>query len=407
MKITRLIKKYKLPITITSIIIILLIGVGIGLYFLLLKKEPNKKELISNNHALQFNNVSKKNIWIIFSMNDDNINEINNNWLFYNNNELVTGTYIANNSMLYFGPIQPFKKFSAKYKLDGVPKWTSGKCSILPISPPKDISVGGLTALEWTFNDSGTLNPDISALDGINIKVDMELIGNETCKNADGNGKYYRKCMLENIYDSKYNKFKKTKVPHIQIPSIMRIEYDEKTKHYRGTDGIDGPLSKCGINDNCVECPTGHDPCACPTGPPCIKDPEYAVKGLRAECYYTTNHDKWGCYKWWSDPNNELAQEWLELFKEGSGCSNTYRWVYDETKLQNYDPKKHKDKILWDKKNEPDIWDESIAFKCSQGILPVSECDGYIVKNESEVNINCDKTTPTTKLIFNIYDILI
>ena len=84
MKITRLIKKYKLPITITSIIIILLIGLGIGLYFLLLKKEPNKKELISNNHALQFNNVSNKNIWIIFSMNDDNRNEVNNDWLFYN-----------------------------------------------------------------------------------------------------------------------------------------------------------------------------------------------------------------------------------------------------------------------------------------------------------------------------------
>lgn len=363
----------------------------------------NKK--IVTNDTLQFNNLSNKDVWIVFTLTGDNAEIIKQYWTFKIDDSIAQGKLVTNGTHLYYGPIKPGSSLYSNYSKEGIPNWISGKCSVLPIEPPENVDMKGLTSLEWTFNDTGTLNPDISALDGINIKVDMELVGNTTCTNPDKSGKFHRQCMLD-IHDTKYDEYRKKANPNINIPSIMRMEYpnNKETIKYRGKDGENGEISKCGTeNGNCVECATGHDKCACPGGPPCVDDPEFAKKGLKARCYYESNLDKWGCYKWWNDPTNPVSSKWLDIFKKEGGCPNSYRWVYDETTLQNYDPKKHANMKLWD---EVGKWEDSVAYKCSQGELSGSVCDGYIVKNKSEVNINCDRTTRDTKLIFNIYDIL-
>ena len=61
MKIISFIKKHKIPITIISIVIILLIGISISLYFLLVEDDKDK-EILPNNHTLQFNIEQIKNI---------------------------------------------------------------------------------------------------------------------------------------------------------------------------------------------------------------------------------------------------------------------------------------------------------------------------------------------------------
>jgi len=400
-------KNKLLYIGVIAVVFFVIIGIIYLFYNIAsdIKHKIVSQQKIVTNDTLQFNNLSNKDAWFVFTLTGDNRGVVENDWTFKINDSIADKKYNVDKSMLYFGPIHPGDTLYSNYNKDDIPNWIAGKCCVVPIEPPPDLSVKGLTALEWTFNNTGTLNPDISALDGVNIQVDMELVGNPTCVNPNESGKFHRQCILD-LYDSKYDDMKSQAIPHINIPSIMRVEYpnNQDTIKYRGTDGVDGDISKCGINDNCVECPTGHDKCACPGGPPCVKDPEYDKLGLRARCYYESNRDKWGCYKWWNDPTNPDAKKWLDIFKKDGGCPNSYRWVYDETTLQNYDPIKHANMKLWD---EVGKWEDSVAYRCSQGELSGAICDGYIVPNESEVNINCQNTTKDTKLIFNIYDILI
>ena len=353
----------------------------------------------NNNNNVQIKNVSNQGIYIVFTKGPGNYwDELISNWDFYKDNTVITGTKIgANDSMMYFGPIQNNSIFSCKYNKHGIPKWESGKCCIISIAPSSDFDAAGLTALEWTFNPGGNFNPDLSALEGINIKADMEVLHGNGCDTTD------KKICKINFNDPKVTKYIKTTNG---IKRITRPEWDPNTDwQYAGyNDKNKQEQSPCGLTSkdkqDCIKCPFANDPCTGVTKEVTLND-----------CYPRSISAKWGCYKWWANPKNQKAQDWLDIYKTGEGCKDSYRWVFDETGI--YLPDGSSELLTLDKKfwSEGDKWDNtSIKWECATN-KPTTDvlkqkCVGLPVPKINGPNINCASAGRDTKLIYTIYEVL-
>jgi hypothetical protein len=362
------------------------------------KDKPDKPDIPdNNNNNVQIKNVSNKDIYIVFTKGPgDYWNELDNNWYFYKDTTVITGITIGlNDSMTYFGPIQNTSIFSCKYKKQDSPKWISGKCCIISSEPPSDFDAAGLTALEWTFNPGDSFNPDLSALEGINIKADMEVLHGNGCDTTD------KKICKIDFNDPKVPKYIKTTKG---IKRIIRPEWDRNTDwQYAGyNDENKQEQSPCGLTSkdkqDCIKCPFDNNPC---------KEGD----DLLNPCYPRSISAKWGCYKWWANPKNHKAQDWLDIYKTGEGCKDSYRWVFDETGIYLPDGSSKLptlNKKFW---NEGDEWNKnSIEWQCatSRPTTPdlKSKCKGLPVSKINAPNINCASAGIDTKLIYTIYEVL-
>lgn len=355
----------------------------------------------NNNHQVQIKNQSNKNIFIVFTLSAATpLNVLKEKWKFFKNTtveEEPTTSPIENT--IYFGPYMPNTIFSCQYIGGGIPQWESAKCSITLIRPTVQ-AIQGLTALEWTFLPGGNFNPDLSSLEGINIKADMRVIDGINC---DTSG--IKECKID--FDNEINcKFIGKDLNG--IPSIRKPSYNASTdKQYAGyEDSQQNIPSKCGYVDNpnqenCIECPFKEDPC---------KNVKKHV--LTDKCYTDSIKYKWGCYKWWANPENQKAKDWLNVYKTGEGCTNSYKWVFDETGI--YLPEGEQLKTI----NKPfleddETWEKSFwKYKCATIKLKdldidKSKCIGYPTTKDDGPNINCDppQLGINTKLIFTIYDV--
>ena len=357
------------------------------------KDEDPIPPLSENN--VQIRNISNKRIWIVFTKSIP-WNDLTNNWDFYINNNITIGTKIgANDSMMYFGPIENNTIFSCKYKKSGKPNWISGKCSISPIEPDYSFDTAELTGLEWTFNPGGNFNPDLSGLEGINIKADMEVLNGENCDTSDK-----KICKI----DFNNEKVKKYISEKNGIKSVRRPEWNPNTDwQYAGyNDKNKQEQSPCGLTSkdkqDCIKCPFDNDPC----------------KGgydLLNPCYPRSISARWGCYKWWANPDNQKAKDWLEVYETGDKCIGSYRWVFDETGI--YHPNKDEPLSTLNDKywTEGDEWNkDSIKYKCATNRPTTDElkrdCKGLPVSKLIGPAINCGGMNENTRLIFTIYDVL-
>lgn len=383
------------------------------LYNFNIKFKSKVKPIDNNNHQIQIKNFSQKDIYIIFTKSDDELWEILvKNWEFYlNTNENITTTkkITKNDSYMYFRSIPSGSLFSCKYVGNlPLPKWISGKCCITSVEPNDNFVSTGLTGLEWTFNpdEDGAFNPDLSALEGINIQADMQVLHGSDI-NCDTTDK--KTCKIDFTH--------KNVTPFIKedingIKSVRRPVWKDEYIQYTGYENDGKTHSKCGFSDNnpntydCIECPFGTDPC----------------KGVTADvtlspCYPLSIDYRWGCYKWWSNPNNPVAQSWLKVYETGEGCTNSYRWVFDETgiylpsgtKTLNTLNKSFLDKgETWDEKNFK--WICATNSPGSKELSPdkLKRCTGYPVTKDSAdgPNINCNKGSKDIRLIYQIYDVL-
>jgi hypothetical protein len=350
------------------------------------------KESNNTDGNVQIINETGKDIWIIFTKSVP-WDSIKDGWDFYTNDITISGITTGNDeSYLYFGPIQTNDIFSCKYKSDSSPIWKSGKCSILTSKPETDINLEGLTALEWTFNPSGTFSPDISALEGINIQVTMEVKEGVEC---DENNKRECKIDFDNTTVKKY--INNTN----NIKSVRRPPWDESVdKDFSGTDGPNGAASKCGTfadNQNCITCPFKNDPCG-----PDAK--------LTDSCNLDAIEAKWGCYKWWANPLNSKAKDWLDVYKTGEGCNDSYRWVFDETGIYLPDDAGALNTLDKPFMDEGEVWnDSSKKYLCSiskEDTYIKENCVGYPVNKINGPNVNCQSANKETKVIFTIHKIL-
>ena len=352
--------------------------------------------LSENNIQIKNKISSNKRIWIVFTKSID-WNVLTNNWDFYINNNITTGTKIgANDSMMYFGPIEKNSIFSCKYKKSGKPEWISGKCSISPIIPVNDFDTAELTALEWTFNPNGNFNPDLSALEGINIKADMKVLNGVNCDTSKE-----KICKID-FNDSKVKKFisEKKGINSVRRPKWVR---EEDLKYAGYNDKEKKEQSPCGYTSkekqDCIKCPFDKDPCK-------------GGDDLLNLCYPRSISARWGCYKWWANPNNKKAKDWLGVYETGDTCIGSYRWVFDETGI--YHPNKGEELTTLNDKywSEGDKWDiDSIKFKCATNKPTTDElkreCKGLPVSKLIGPAINCEGMNEKTQLIFTIYDVLV
>ena len=371
----------------------------------------------SSSHTIQFINSSNKNIYIVFTKGGNNdFPTIRESWKFYNNN----APDISNNQInsipgtpfyakLWFGPILQNSIFTINYEgSSDTPIWESGKCSISPIRPPDGFDDGNLTSMEWTFNPEGSFSPDLSALDGINIKVDMRVVNGNSCDSE------IKTCKID-FNDQKNSQFLKSRTYEGQtIKSISRPDFVPSEDFiYAGTDGINGLRSKCGKtndpnNENCITCP--------------FEDGDYCrqLEPLSDVCYAKDITARWGCYKWWANPTNIKATEWLDIYTSGEGCHNSYKWVFDETGIFKKDPNEATlntlNETFWgnDQIYDGINWSDSDKYVCALADSDTmdesmkTKCDGYPVKKGSTEgpNINCGPSNKDTQLIYTIYDIL-
>lgn len=405
---------YLFTFLLTIITLSSLIHIEHFLYNFNIKFKSKVKPIDNNDHQIQIKNLSHKDIYIIFTKSgDEPWDTLVQNWKFYLNTttDITTRKKITtNDSYMYFSSIPSGSLFSCEYVGNlSLPKWISGKCCITSVEPNDNFVSTGLTGLEWTFNpdENGTFNPDLSALEGINIQVDMQVVHGDDI-NCDTTDK--KTCKIDFTH--------KNVTPFIKedingIKSVRRPVWKDEYKQYAGYENDGNTPSKCGFSDNnantydCIECPFGTDPCNGVTRDVTLNP-----------CYPLSIDYRWGCYKWWANPNNQVAQSWLKVYETGEGCTNSYRWVFDETGIYLPSTETSLNTINKSFLDDGEKWDRNFyKWKCATN-SPDSEelrdgnllkqCIGYpVTKNSADgPNINCNKGSKNIRLIYQIYDVL-
>lgn len=146
--------------------------------------------------------------------------------------------------------------------------------------------------------------------------------------------------------------------------------------------------------NNCIDCGTGVDSC------------KNIKNALQNKCQWNEIKKKYGCYKWWSNPNNPYATEWYSLFEKLK--SSSYRWVYDETLLYTNKDNWKNAKLTpssgsdWYRSGNP-----SKAYTCymKEDGYGDEQCLNYIVKNKIQPSIMTN-ITPDLVLTYTVYEIL-
>ena len=131
--------------------------------------------------------------------------------------------------------------------------------------------------------------------------------------------------------------------------------------------------------------------------------------------------DRWGCYKWWKDPNNIQAKNWLDKYKDNCPI---YGWTYDELELNGKTSKNWNELNINCQGNTRPPWPHtegdpppdsnfseecesyksSPLYKCQKNFVE-KDCDGYLKHNNKQVLINC-KTKKNTLLQFIISHVM-
>ena len=277
-------------------------------------------------------------------------------------------------------------------------------------------SLDGLTELEFTVAQGGSFVPDISNLAGFNLSSDMVIYQKGTKKTYDAkinfdlpvlrNSKYKQNCPIPTYKMTKWS------------ASLMG-KYANSSLCGWTTEGDNyHPITnkQSDLYENCIKCQTGPDSCA-----------NIADK-INSPCTYNEIYKRYQCYKWWSNPKNTYAQEWFDLLSNQLKLS-TYRWVYDETKLNvngsfstwetsklpftNVSLTKNTAELnsLKSNSNYRDKWynnDSNTAsdfYDCYlNGKLGEQKCIGKVIPNPNQPGISTNLTGDLV-LVFNIYDI--
>ena len=177
-------------------------------------------------------------------------------------------------------------------------KWRSGNISAFYMnSKPSDgvYDVGGLTKMEYTIPNDGTASVDISAVDGFNIDVDLRYY-NAVGTNFDDTKQVSCKILdtlQSNPCPGGINDYR------CKTPTVKEMNAES----FQNQILRDDPLSCTNnIETDCAGCPTGHNLCSKNAKP-------------YSKCDLFEKQKKWGCYRFWYDPNNESAIKWLDRFK--------------------------------------------------------------------------------------------
>lgn len=374
-----------------------------------------------NNNNLEFKNDAEYNIFIGF-INIDN----QNGWTFYIEESLAQPEYLPDiPTQFKFYEVPTQKSLHIRSNLD-TPVWPSGNCIIVKSvsNIKKDFDYTGLTNLEWTFGSN--LSTDISAVTGFNISVDINIFNGLSCdgiKTTSADPEKI-KCDIKNMYTDTEECFGKIDgVNKCLAPGRKSKSFEHKINAHGmalNTNIINnnnscGDGSVPGTPGECWVCGTGDDRC----GKGHLEETTDA-----SNCFANNIKDRWGCYKWWNDPNNTQAKNWLDKYKDNCPI---YGWTYDELELQIKDETSNKN---WNQLNvncpgntrppwphlggnpppDPDFSNECQSYKTSnlytcQKKFVESDCNGYLKHNNKQVLINC-KTKKNTLLQFVISHVM-
>ena len=171
--------------------------------------------------------------------------------------------------------------------------WTSAAvCVTRKFPDDRDgFDYDGLTVFEWTVDED--IYVDVSNTTGTNTKVSLTISGTDKDEIS-------KKCIPDFTGQTKAKYLYKKQ-------GICRYSLKQG-----GKVGLNTALCKNGPPgdiSNCRDCPTGED--KCPSG----------FQGTWG-CVSQNINDRWGCYQWWANPNNEDSQNWLKVFDQ---C-DFYRW---------------------------------------------------------------------------------
>ena len=286
-------------------------------------------------------------------------------------------------------------------------KWISGNSIVIKNKPTNvdSFTYVGLTNLEWTLdhpNANNTLNTDISAASGINLQVDVTIFNGINCDTDNNKGTRgcnfdFSKC--KNVTsDNGINKCISPGQPgaNLSAKSIQKQNNILKT-------------SSCGIDNSCAGCATGPD--KCPKG-----------SNVNTNCAASDIKDRWGCYRWWNDPNNDQAQDWLNMFDQSCPI---YGWAYDELTLTGNGVSSNWINTTYDNYNincsyiekssdsnanvACSSYENSLLYKCQFNPNDpecLSSKQPYLKKNKKDPLTTCGEVKSNTLLRFTINKIL-
>jgi len=373
-----------------------------------------------NNNNLEFKNDAEYNIFIGFIDIDNQ-----NGWTFYIEESLAQPEDlpdIPTQFKFYEVPMQ--KSLHIRSNLD-IPVWPSGNCIIVKSvsNIKKDFDYTGLTNLEWTFD--GNLSTDISAVTGFNISVDINIFNGLSCDGikTTSTDPEKIKCDIKNMYTDTEECFG-------TIDGVNRcLAPGREAKSFKHKISTPAMLLNNSIlnNNSCGDGSVPETPGECWL---CATGDDRCGKGHLSEttdasnCFANNIKDRWGCYKWWNDPNNIQAKNWLDKYKDNCPI---YGWTYDELELQIKDETSNKN---WNKLNvncpgnprppwphvggnpppDPDFDNECESYKSNplykcQKNFGESDCNGYLKHNNKQVLINCS-TKKNTLLQFIISHVM-
>tara|TARA_Y100000389_G_scaffold67460_1_gene63759 strand:+ start:9003 stop:10679 length:1677 start_codon:yes stop_codon:yes gene_type:complete len=201
-------------------------------------------------------------------------------------------------------------------------RFTAANFVISKATPPcNNFDYAGMTNYEFSIDESG-LWPDISGVTGVNSFGNFSLEGTECI----GDIKEMRKCtappsgdandFMDN--DNGINKYTRKKMDdelsNKIVTSLGPQIIPSQSKDIACGRGSNNPSNKCML------CATGKD---------------YLQKGQGLDTFnnFKDFQERWGCYLWWNDPDNEAVTKWNKVFEN---CNDLYTWPYDEVQLKNY-----------------------------------------------------------------------
>ena len=263
--------------------------------------KPDPEHNSGDKGKIQIKNSTQKTMYVFFVSNGNTSYTQTGppSWTIVNN---PNNTSINKANMTFYHTVAPNETLG----FNGTADWisvTAVVSSILP-NPIADFDYAGMTLLEWTFTESNKhMDTDVSNAKGGNAEVNIN-IANSTCPND------VNSCEIDYSVAKENNLITRPQgIPRIDITGLD-INEDMCKNYNNGTS-------------NCRDCGTGKDNCTPPyTG--------------TSSCVSDNIKERWGCYQWWGNPNNEAQKLWRQIFKN---CP-FYQWAYDEFGIQvpqNYD----------------------------------------------------------------------
>ena len=209
----------------------------------------------------------------------------------------LNNTSITKANMTFYHTVAPNETLG----FNGTADWisvTAVVSSILP-NPINEFTYAGMTLLEWTFTaGSNHMDTDVSNVTGGNAEVNINIENTRCDRNIQSCAINYPLAKKKNLITRPQD------IPRIDITALDTNE--GMCKNYSNK------------SSNCRDCGTGKDKCTLPnfTG--------------TSSCVSNNIEERWGCYQWWGNPDNEAQKLWRKIFKD---CP-FYQWAYDEFGIQ-------------------------------------------------------------------------